>query len=79
MIYEPEKWGEIIIARMVLHNMCIEGNVPLDDENDDDDGDNIDDNNGVFGDFVVENENYDAGEGQQIGNGWKVREQLVEQ
>ena len=79
MTYEPEKCCQIIVACMVLHNMCIDGNVPLDDENDDDDEDNANDNDEVFGDFVAENENHDAGEEQQIRNGWRVREQLVEQ
>ena len=53
----------------VLHNMCINGNVPLGDDNDEDNADN---NNDVFGDFVAENENHDAAEEQHICNGWRV-------
>lgn len=34
MHYSPEKAGQIINAVCVLHNMCIRGNVALDEEDD---------------------------------------------
>ena len=51
LMYEPVKCCRIIVACFMLHNICTEHNLPIDDEgqerDENDDGDNENDNNVV--------------------------------
>ena len=71
MTYAPGKCCKIILACMILHNMCIDANVPLpDDDEDEDDSDDNDDNNDGHNDraaFDVRNER----------DGFEVRRHLI--
>ena len=70
MVYKPGKCCKIIVTCMVLHNICIEHNIPLNDDDEEED-ENDDD------DAVVQQE--DENEQYSINNdGFQVRRQLVE-
>ncbi len=38
LTYEPGKCCKIVVACMVLHNMCVNAHLPLDEGNDDEEG-----------------------------------------
>ena len=74
MTYSPEKCCKIIIACMILHNMCIQANIPLEEDEDDsnDDADGNEDNNERAGAVNAQYGHIDAG-----NYGWQVRQNLV--
>jgi hypothetical protein len=75
------------MASMMLHNLCISGNLPLDEDEDGDEADNDGEAN-ADNDDVDHNAAVDgmAGQGanpyanqQQAVNGWEVRQNLIQQ
>jgi hypothetical protein len=72
LTYSTGKCCAIIVACMVLHNMCIDGHVEGDyDDNEDDENDEDDDNNAI--DHAV------VQQIQQDADGWQVRRDLIAQ
>ena len=65
LTYDPLKCCKIIVTCSILHNMCVEANLPIDVDDEDDDGDE----NGL--NCVINR--------QVHGNGANVRRQLIQQ
>lgn len=94
LTYSPKKCCKIVMACLILHNMCVEANIPLDDEalqdDDNDDDGNVDSSDSDEGDD--EDDINLAGDGadyvQQPAtprnqramrqDGWRVRQGLVQ-
>ena len=72
LTYSPVKCCKIIVACMVLHNMCMEANIQLDEEEDEQ---NDEDNNGDQLELQVPRENHPIGR----LDGWQIRRQLINQ
>ena len=79
LTYAPGKSCNIIVACMVLHNICINGNVPNNNEEEEDGDDNEDDdvdNNAHCG----QDDDEDNGEAAPANmDVWRVRAELIEQ
>ena len=72
-MYVPTKCCEIIVACFMMHNICIEHNLPLDDDDDDDDEDDDEDDDDNVGGV-----NINHGDGAHAHNtGALTRRQLI--
>lgn len=78
MTYAPVKCCKIIVVCMILHNMCMDANLPLNE--DDSDGDDDDDEHDMIGDIVMgDHDNEAAGRNRRQNNdGVYVRRRLIE-
>lgn len=86
--YSPEKCCKIVMACLILHNMCVEANVPVDDESgnedesDDDDHEDENDavNDGDDDDDVVRCPHQPPGPNPRAmrRDGVRVRQQLIQ-
>ena len=82
LTYTPAKLCQIILACSILHNICINGNVPFeedDDNSDDESGNEDDDYNEDRGDNNGGNEGGNVGGNNNRHNdGWLARMNLIQ-
>jgi hypothetical protein len=72
LTYAPEKCCKIIVACMILHNMCMDAGIPLEDDDDLPREEDEDEEDRIERPLLMRNNN-------RRGDGWNVRQRLIQE